>query len=155
MPAPVCYDPPMITPAPTSKIDPALARGTLIEHVPATATKPEYIKLAFPNTSYEMHLLPTAPITVQPGKRILGTIRAMARRIDITDTGGRFIEPVYGRPRRVQGTILAIAGSALVVDATVPIHCTPTDPRQKAADFEPGQFVGFDITDGATFTPSA
>lgn len=142
----------MITPAPTSKIDPALARGTLVEIVPATATKPEYVKVAFPNTSYEMHLLPTGPVSAQVGKRILGTIRARARRIDTTDTGGRFIEPVYGRPRRVQGAVLAVAGDAVVVDATVPIHCTPTDPRQKAADFQPGQFVGFDVMDGATFT---
>ena len=142
----------MITPSPTSKIDPTLARGTLAEVVPATATKREFVKIAFPNTSYEMHLVPTAPVTAQVGKRILGTIRAKARRIDITDTGGRFLEPVYGRPRRVQGTVLAIAGDAVVVDATVPVHCTPMDPRQKAADFQPGQFVGFDVMDGATFT---
>jgi len=144
----------MITPAPTSRIDPTLARGTLVETVAATATRPEFVKISFPNTSYEMHLLPVGPISALPGKRIIGTIRARARRIDITQTGGRFIEPVYGRPRRVQGTVVAIdpGNNAVVVDATVPIHCTPTDPRQKASDFQVGQFVGFDVMEGATFT---
>src|SRR5262245_7895790 len=98
----------MITPAPTSKIDPALARGTFVESVAATATKPAFVKIAFPNTNYEMHLLPAGPVNGEPGKRILGTIRAKARRIDVTETGGRFMEPVYGRPRRVQGTVIAI-----------------------------------------------
>lgn len=146
----------MISPAPTSKIDPALARGVLVEVIAATATKPAFVKVSFPNTNYEMHLLPAGPITAQPGKRILGTIRAKARRIDVTETGGRFVEPVYGRPRRVQGTVVAIdtANNAVVVDASIPIHCTPTDPRQNATDFQPGQFVGFDVLEGATFTQS-
>jgi len=71
-------------------------------------------------------------------------------------TGGRYVEPVYGRPRRVQGSVIAIdqANNAVVVDATIPIHCTPTDPRQKATDFQPGQFVSFDVLEGATFTPA-
>ncbi len=144
----------MITPSPTSRIDPTLVRGTLVEAVAATATKPAYIKLAFLNTSYEMHLIPMGPITAEPGKRIIGTIRAKARRIDVTDSGGRFVEPVYGRPRRVQGPVIAIdaGANAVVVDATVTIHCSPTDPRQKATDFQPGQFVGFDVLDGSTFT---
>ena len=142
----------MITPAPTTRIDPTIARGTFAGTVAATATKPEFVKIAFPNTSYEMHLIPTAPVRGEEGKRILGTIRAKARRIDTTETGGRFVEPVYGRPRRVQGTVIAIAGDAVVIDATIPIHCTPTDPRQKASDFQPGQFVGFDVLEGSTFT---
>jgi len=146
----------MITPSPTSRIDPSTARGTLVEIVEATATKLGFIKITFPNTSYEMHLIPTSPITAEPGKRIIGTIRAQCRRIDVVGTGGRYIEPVYGRPRRVQGSVVAIdaANNAVVVDATVPIHCTPMDPRQKAADFQPGQFVSFDVLDGARFSPS-
>ncbi len=146
----------MITPSPTSKIDPALARGTLAEIVAATATKPEFVKIAFPNTSYEMHLLPTGPISTPVGKRILGTIRAKARRVDTVETGGRYVEPVYGHPRRVQGTVIAAdaASNSILVDASIPIHCTLTDARQKAADFQPGQFVSFDVLDGTTFTPS-
>ena len=69
-------------------------------------------------------------------------------------TGGRYFEPVYGRPRRVQGSVIGIDAStnSVIVDATVPIHLSPTDARQKAADFQPGQFVTCDVLDGATFT---
>lgn len=145
----------MITPSPTSKIDPTIARGTLGSVVLASATKPAYITFLVPNTSYEMHLLPTPPLSeikAQVGKRLLGTIRAQARRIDVVQTGGQYVEPVMGRPRRVQGTVIAIAGDSVVVDAGVAIHCRPTDARQQAGQFSVGQFVSFDVLDGSTFT---
>lgn len=145
----------MIAPSPTTVIDPVLARGTFIEAVAETATKPAFIKFAVPNSSYELHLRPVGVVSTAPGKRLIGIIRAQARRIDLTQTGGRFIEPVMGRPRRVQGTILAVKDGAVVIDAGTIIHCTPTDPRQKASDFQPGQFVGFDVLDGASFEPRA
>lgn len=144
----------MITPSPTSKIDPALARGTLVEVVPPRATKKGYIVFAVPNTSYQLHLLPTREIATEPGKRLVGTIKAEARRIDVVQSGGRFVEPVFGRPRRVQGSVVRIEGNAVVVDAGVPIHCTPTDARQQAGGFKEGDFVGFDVLDGASFTPA-
>ena len=141
----------MIYPAPTSKIDPALARGTLEEIAGPTATQPGYIVVSVPNTSYRLHLRPSTPITAELGKRIIGTIRAKARRIDSVQTGGRYVEPVFGRPRRIQGSVIAVTADAVVVDATMPIHVTPTDPRQKPTDFAPGQFVSFDALEGATF----
>jgi hypothetical protein len=145
---------PVIEPAPTSRIDATLARGVLAQVLPATATRPAHVVLTFPNTSYEMHLVPSGDVRTPLGKRIIGTIRARARRIDVVESGGRYVEPVYGRPRRVQGSVLAVDSDAVVVDAGVPIRCTPTDPRQKPADFSPGQFVSFDVLDGAIFTPA-
>ncbi len=141
----------MLHPAPTTKIDPKLARGVLEEVLPATATKPAYAVISFPNTSYRVHLEPVGEITVRPGKTITGTIHARAKRIDTCTTGGRFIDPVFGRPRRVQGSIVAIEGDAVVVNAGVPIHCVPTDPRQKASDFEVGQFVSMGVEGGTSF----
>lgn len=148
----------MIHPAPTSKIDPSLARGTLEEVVAATATKPAYAVLGFANTSYRTHLLLTsdpARLTERIGKRVIGIIRLQARRVDVVDTGGRYLEPVYGRPRRVQGAVVAIERetNSIVVDAAVPIHCQLLDPRQSARDFALGDFVSFDAMDGATFSP--
>jgi len=142
----------MITPSPTAKIDSALARGTLIDSVPATATKAAFIKFGVPNTSYELHLIPTSPVEGAPGKRLIGVVRAKARRIDVVKTGGRYVEPVMGRPRRVQGTVLKVEGDAIVVDAGVPMHVTPTDARQSASQFQVGDFVSFDVLDGATMT---
>ncbi len=145
----------MITPSPTAKIDPTLARGTLAGVVAESATRKGFITLAVPNTSYEMHLIPTGAIPVTLGKRLLGVIKARARRIDVVQSGGRYVEPVMGHPRRVQGTVVRIEGEAVVVDAGVPIHLTPTDARQGAGQFQPGQFVSCDVMDGATFTAKA
>ncbi len=39
------------------------------------------------------------------------------------------------------------------MNAGVPMVCTLTDARQSASQFEPGQFVSFDVLDGATLTP--
>ncbi len=131
-----------------------MARGVFEGAVPATATKPAMVTLTFLNTNYEMHLAPSGPIATPRGKRIIGFIRAKARRVDVVDTGGRYVEPVIGRPRRVQGSIIAINDGrrSIVVDAGVPIECELMDERQKASDFSVGQFVSFDVMEGATFT---
>ncbi|MEN0020395.1 MAG: hypothetical protein AAF747_05885 [Planctomycetota bacterium] len=144
----------MIHPAPTSAIDPKLARGTLREIVPETATKAGYIVAAYFNSNYKLHLRPTAEITVQPGAPLIGTIHAEARRMDKVGSGGRYVEPVEGRPRRIQGMVIAIEGDAVVVHGGVPIHCTPTAPGQSATDFAIGDFVTFDVLDGSRFTPA-
>ncbi|MEN1706385.1 MAG: hypothetical protein AAGJ54_12845 [Planctomycetota bacterium] len=143
----------MIDPSPTNVIDSKLARGVLEAVHEASATKPAFIVVSFANTSYRSHFEIDDPGVVRAavGKRIVGTIRAEAKRIDVVTTGGRYIEPVYGRPRRVQGTVIAIEDGAVVVNAGMPIHCTPTDDRQNAGDFEAGQFVSFDVLRGARF----
>lgn len=142
----------MITPSPTTKIDPSLARGTLAGRLDATLTKPAMIKFAVPNTSYELHLLPVGEVHSNVGKRLIGIIKASARRVDVVGTGGQFVEPVFGRPRRVQGTVVAVTADAIVVDAGVTIHLNLTDSRQNPALFAAGQLVSCDVLDGATFT---
>lgn len=147
----------MIEPSPTTKIAPNLTRGVLQEVVPASATKPGHVVIRIPNTSYLLRLVPTTVPTTSLNKRIVGTIRARAKRVDTVGTGGRFVEPVFGRPRRVQGFVIETdpAANTITVDAGVPIVCELTDKRQRSADFIPSQFVGFDVMDGATFEPQA
>jgi hypothetical protein len=142
----------MITPTPTTKIAPDLARGVLTEVVAPTATRPGYIVLSIPNTSYELHLLPEGSSEYEVGKKLVGKIRAAARRIDVVKTGGKYIEPVYGKPRRVQGRVVGTSGNDLIVDVTVPFVVTPTDARQKATDFAPGDLVAFDLPEMPTFS---
>lgn len=141
----------MIHPSPTTKIDPKLARGVLAAYTAPGEDSKGLVKLSFANTSYEMQLTPTGPIEAAVGKRVVGKICAEARRIDTVETGGRYVEPVYGHPRRIQGRVIGVEEGRVVVDAGMPIHCRPTDSRQKAGDFEAGQFVSFDVLDGATF----
>lgn len=140
----------MIAPSPTNKIDPTVARGILLGNVAETATKPAYLRFGVPDTSYELHLRAMGAITALQGKRLLGIVRLSARRIDVTGSGGRFIEPVMGRPRRIQGTILAVRDGSIIIDAGIPIHCTLTDARQRAEQFVEGMFVGADVLDGAS-----
>ncbi len=144
----------MLHPAPTTKIAPTLARGELQAIIAPTVTRPGYIVIEFPNSSYQMHLIPKGPITTPIGKRIIGTIRATARRIDLVETGGKYVEPVFGHPRRVQGSVIGAdhRSRVLVVDAGMPIHCTMTDARQDPSQFAPGDMVSFDVMDGATFS---
>ena len=54
---------------------------------------------------------------------------AEAKRIDVVTTGGRYVEPVYGRPRRVQGTVIAIEDGAVVVNAGACNRCQLCDLR--------------------------
>lgn len=137
----------MLQPIPTSRIDPKLVRGVVVGEGP----RPGFVRIAIPDTSYELHLVTSEPVRPGHGGRVVGTIHARAKRIDVVDTGGRYVEPVFGRPRRVQGTVIAVEGDELVVNAGVPIHCRPTDPRQKASEFEVGDLVSFDVMDGAEF----
>lgn len=136
---------------PDTATNPNHARGVL-----ESATD-EQIVLSVPGTNYQIHLkvlkAPATPI----GKRIVGTIRANARRVDKVDTGGRFIDPVFGRPRRVQGRIDAVdtTSHTITVNAGgVPIVCTLMK-LQHDAGFAVGDFVSLDVEPGATFTPSA
>lgn len=143
----------MLHPAPTDKLDKGLTRGVLEEIHAETATKPAFIVIGLYNTEYRLHLLPVGEITAEPGSRILGAIRAEAKRVDVVKTGGKYVEPVYGQPRRVQGKVIETDTSrnTLTVDAAAPFVCRLTDHRQRASDFEAGQFVSFDVLSGASF----
>ena len=143
----------MLQPAPVSKLPAHLARGKFAEHHPASATKPERVVISFPNTSYRLELIPTTAVRTPVGKRIHGVVRAEARRVDKVGSGGRYVEPVFGRPRRVQGHVLAtnFETGAILVHAGVPIVCALSDARQKPEDFDRGDFVSFDVSPGATF----
>jgi hypothetical protein len=147
-----------------SSADVSVARGTLLEVVGATATKPGYIVLGLPGSGYQLHLRPLPgmeAVKVEPGKKLRGVITVQARRVDIVTTGGRYIEPLYGRPRRVQGTVLAndprantvtvcACGAAAVDGVNLPVVLKLTDPRQKAEQFPVDALVSCDVLDGGT-----
>ncbi|HMN41366.1 MAG TPA: hypothetical protein PKE29_11010 [Phycisphaerales bacterium] len=142
----------MIHPAPTTRIDSALARGTLAPGSPG----PGRIIMEFPNTNYQMHLVAGENVPSIVGERLIGTIRVESRRIDAVNTGGKYVEPVYGRPRRVQGRVVSWDDTSrtLVVDAGMPIHLQMLDDRQNPSDFGAGTLVSCDVLDGASFTPA-
>lgn len=144
----------MIHPSPTTPLEPHVARGELVEIVAPSATRAGYIVVSFPNTSYQTHLVPTGPIRAAVGKRIVGVVRVKTRRVDSVVTGGRYVEPVYGKPRRVQGTVVGTDASAntITINAGIPMVCEIGDARQNAAQFKPGDLVTFDLPGEAVFT---
>jgi hypothetical protein len=141
----------MIHPAPTTKIHSTLARGTLAAGSPG----PGMLIAEFPNTNYQLHLIVGADVPSIVGSRLIGAIRVESRRVDAVNTGGKYIEPVFGRPRRVQGRVVSWddATRTLVVDAGVPIHLELLDDRQVPSQFGQGTLVSCDVLEGATFTP--
>ena len=49
-------------------------------------------------------------------------ITLQARKLWTVPTGGNFIEPIFGKPRTIQGRVKAIVGQTLVVQAGIPLH---------------------------------
>ena len=126
------------------------ARGVLAE------SSAERVTISFTGTDYRLHLVVYQTPSTPVGKRILGSIRTQARRVDVVHTGGRYIEPLQGTPCRIQGEVItADAGdNTITVSAGVPIICKLTDRRQRADQFKPGDLVAFDVLPGASFTPA-
>lgn len=132
----------------TTATKPHHARGILAEQ------RDSEIVLGVPNTDYRILLKTYQPISTPIGKRIVGIIRAQARRIDVVGTGGSYVEPVYGRPRRIQGEILEVDGSAQTITVhagAAPIVCK-IPPGQRSESFKIGDFVSFDVLEGASFS---
>lgn len=134
----------------TATAEPSLqTRGRLAE------ITDEGIVLTVPGTNYKIDLVLEGdlPEDVELNDWITGTVRAEAQRVDLMKAGGRFIEPVFGRPRRVQGRILGgdVEQNIIVIDCGVKLHAKLM-PLQNASDFMTEQLVGFDIHAGATFT---
>jgi len=108
------------------------------------------------DTDYRVRLVPVGDVSgLRPHQRVTGVIRARAQRVDVAAAGGKYIEPVYGRPRRIQGRIIggSVADNTIVVDCGLPFVCQLMD-LQKAGDFNLHQIVGFEVEPDASFEPS-
>ncbi|MEO0515044.1 MAG: hypothetical protein AAF086_07095 [Planctomycetota bacterium] len=138
----------MTDPTSTAKAVPTVS-GKLLEH-----TEGQMV-LGVPETDYRMKLVLEIEPPVGVGQKITGTIHATARRVDVVPAGGRYVEPVFGRPRRVQGRIVGGHGPSrtIYVKAGPPLICTLSDERQSPEQFSIGQLVSFDVEAGAVFKP--
>lgn len=121
----------------------------LVEGV-VESTTDTTLTLRLPGTSYQPLL--TAATRPTAGEKVAGIVRLKARRMDLPVAGGRYVEPVAGRPRRIQGRVIGVdaAKNEVQVRAGFAVVATPLAP-QKASDFCVGQTVSFDAEPGATF----
>ena len=121
------------------------------------AIQDNLVTLAAPPTNYRNAFVLKSgncpALTV--GERIRGTIHAPAWKVDRVDLGGNYVEPLFGRPRRMQGTILATNPATNELTVQVGYEVTVKLPeRYSAADFQPGQRVGWDNIEIPTFEPA-
>ena len=88
-------------------------------------------------TSYELHLEGSGydgPMNTS----VELNVTLQARKLWTIPSGGNFIEPIFGKPRTIQGRVRAIDGQTLVVQAGIPLHV-----KLPSAD------SGVDLNDGA------
>ncbi len=120
------------------------------------ASKGSHVVVKVQGTDYRLMLeVDPSRGTFEPGERVNGRVTGRARRIDVVGAGGRFVEPVYGRPRRVQGRVRAYDAQTgqLTVWAGFALQVQPTAVNQKPEALVPGQLVAFDLEPGARFEP--
>jgi len=119
-----------------------------------TEQSDDQITLSIPHTDYQFQLTMSSDSgSAEIGEKVFGRIEAKAGgRIDVCQAGGNFIDPVYGRPRIMQGRVLSVSAGSdrLVIRAGVILHLT-VKPPQRADQFEPGSTVRCAIERGAWF----
>ena len=105
-----------------------------------------------PGTQYRLHLAVDADLDARAGQRIRGRVRGRALRMHRASAGGNFIEPLQGRPRIVQGIVLAVDPSAneVVLDLVVPVRIA-MHADQTAGTFSTGDVVNFYMESGTRF----
>jgi len=132
----------------TSQISPEIAEFKLLDLDAGVGT------FAVPGTGYRISLVVPEDFDAPTGRRIRGRVRGHALRMHRTSAGGNFIEPLEGRPRIVQGTVLAIdpATDEVILDLVVPFRIAMAE-GQSAKEFATGEMVNFYMHPGASFTP--
>jgi hypothetical protein len=134
----------------------ATATESHIARVRVVEKSDENIVVSITGTNYQLHLKPTTAVDTPVGKRTKGVIRTDVWKVDFVSAGGgAYVEPVYGRPRRVQGRVIGTGPGAnsVVVDVCGCPFIGDLPERWQAADMKPGIRVGLEVHQGATFEP--
>ena len=110
------------------------------------------------NTTYEMQLEIEGPTkNLKIGVWMEGHIIVNARKVLTVGSGGNFVAPIFGPPRKIQGRIRYIDEEQMVVQAGVPIivklphdsACFELAHGQLAV----GKMVNVDVLPGVVFEP--
>src|SRR5256885_10334432 len=104
------------------------ARGKII------AMQDRTVVFAPVDTNYEMRLEARGSLEgARVGVVLNGLIRALPRKIWTVPSGGNFIEPIFGPPRRIQGRIRYLDELTMVIQCGTPIIVSlPADPNAYA-----------------------
>ncbi len=111
-------------------------------------------------TTYECHLgydFDGGSYTLPERRPVRGIIAVKARKIYTVPSGGNFIEPIIGEPRRIQGRVRAATGTHLLLHAgasvLVELPKTPDAIDLHSGEVTIGQMVNVVAYPGATYLP--
>lgn len=93
----------------------APARGKVIE------ARPGLVIFQPRGTNYELHLETAGDYQGPVSKPIQCLIHVKARKLYTVPSGGNFIAPILGPPRTIQGRVVAISPTQIVLQAGAPI----------------------------------
>ncbi len=115
--------------------------------------KNDLVTLKTPNANYRNTFKCVSAGELVVGKRVSGTVHAPARKIEAVSQGGNYVEPLFGRPRRMQGLVLQqnTAKNILIVQTGYEVT-VQLPPPQSAADYPVGSRVGWDNADWPEFS---
>src|SRR5690348_1949327 len=74
------------------------------------------------------------PAALAVGGRVRGSIHAPAWKVDRVELGGNYVEPLFGRPRRMQGTILSVNSAKNELTVQVGYEATVKLPAGASAE---------------------
>jgi hypothetical protein len=81
------------------------------------------------NTNYKLHLQNKGDMDGKPAGMIEALLRVSGRKIWTVKSGGNFIEPIFGPPRKIQGRVRYLDNEKMVVQTGAPfIVALPADP---------------------------
>ncbi len=112
------------------------------------------ITLKVPGQNYR-NAFAYAGEALTPGSRVAGTISCSAYKAEAVSDGGNYVEPLLGRPRRMQGRVLEqhLGDNALTVEVGYPVR-VKLPAHQAAAAFAVGSRIGWDNVAIPTFSPA-
>jgi hypothetical protein len=107
-------------------------------------------------TNYQIHLnvAEGSEVPAVDDRPVEGLIRATARKLWSVPTGGNFIEPIFGRPRIIQGRVKWLDEQMLVIQAgtmfavEMPVNNDAIDLAN--GPIETGALVNVTVMAGAT-----
>ncbi len=102
------------------------------------------VTLKTPNSNYRNTFRFSGSIP-SAGSNVVGRIYANARKAEAVSLGGNYVEPLFGRPRRMQGMVLEQLPDRNELRVQTGYEVTVKLPEnQAAAAFPVGTHVGWD-----------
>lgn len=108
----------------------------------------DQVTVLVPGSNYRSTFKCAGAAALQVGQRIAGVVHAPARKAEVVSDGGNYVEPLFGRPRRMQGRVVEQypKTNELLVQVGYPVR-VKLPHEQTVVDFPVGSRVGWDNAD--------